>query len=276
MKKILPLILILTLIFTMTSYASPQINDTHSFDLLLSYDLSNGSNVKLVKSLSQYDAKMYLQNKEIFIEKNMPTLEVLLNKNTTNLKEISINEKSSTLNTLQSVASTLETNNMDFGLIETWMSESDASTSTTCYKNIRLNFQWHDDPQWFWKDGLGVQHTGASLGMTNYKNLQCVYYDTYGRRYDNSSSVEYVAGGVKGDILLRNGCYGYLSFDVGNNKSAVTKNANFVAYGKYGHTYVGLGGLNITFNLSGVSIGGTAGSFVAETTQVSKNYIFTY
>jgi hypothetical protein len=127
------------------------------------------------------------------------------------------------------------------------------------------------------EDGMAMYHNGEQLNMTNYRNLECIVYDKYNRRFDESHNVEFVQnGGVKSTFMYRDGAHGYLSFEVGNNKNAVTENAFFIAYGRYGHSYMGLTGINFNFSGTGINISGNLGTLVKETTQIAINNILTY
>jgi len=299
MKRIIVLSLSLMLMltsFTMV-FAEEQginVNDGEGvIELLIGYKDDNNELIKSRKLMTKEELIEYKNNKNKFLLKNAKSISTLLEKETS--KKRSINKKNieqeltrellkenlpilnNNLDLIGTRSNTNVTNRFDFGVIETNLQVYDISNSGECYKRVLFEFTWHDDPNWFYNDAIGIMHTGFGIGYTNYRNLQCRVINKWGMTFNHDSDVEFTNnGGVKSKFFLRDGSHGYLTFEMGNSKNAIPANSDIVVYGKYGHTYVGLGGINVTFGTGGLDISGALGSFVKQTSQLYKNNINSY
>jgi len=275
MKKSIIFILIFSLIaMSNLSLADTMVKESvHSYDMILAYENSVGDIVTVVDKLSEKEFKEYLKDKKSFVKNNYVDLKTVKEKRNKSISQYQLNGNSVDEIVITPFASSA-TNNIDFGVIETWLSSSNSSNATEYIVNMRLNFQWHDDPVIFYEDAIGLSSNASLSGMTGIRNAKVVYYDNFYRQY-TSTNVEINAYGASGKFMMRESCYGYLNFDVFGYKPSVKKNV-ITMYGKYGHSMMTIGTPKVTLGLNGVTISGILGLTVTSTTQVNSSNTYTY
>lgn len=239
--------------------------------------------------ITEDEKEEYFKDKAAFRKYVVYNLEEISKKrdisvsNSNNNKDISIDDFINAINKskIGLQASFIE-DEIDYGILTLGVNAYDMSTSTVIKKKLGIDFHWVEAPFTNECDQMGLGHSAFYLGMTNYYDMGGSYSYYYGNTWRSRDSVvtPYAKnGGMEVDVDLYLAwfeCYGRAWIVIGNNKSAVTPNAEFFITGEYGHITKGT-------NLSvGVDIGGNISFTPDRTTEfvsstpVSMNRILTY